>query len=160
MSQSDELEICAEPTWASSQEHEPALDESQELAGAPEVNLEALAAEDEALWHSEHTSDDEVFDPEKPDDLTTATAKAEAENDESIGEETRSEDEDEDDSCVVDDDEVSYENLDHDFLVTFSRQLDNWLNLHLQPVSDKKDRKAALVEVLCDHYRCKQDSDE
>lgn len=138
MSQSDDNVFSSE---ASSQ---PSSQLAEEVG---DISLDAKAAKDEALWNDEHTSDDEEFDPSKPEDVTTATAKAEAEDDPSSGRES-----DEEDDSIVND-EVELACADHQACIDFAKELDAFILRSLPvPKSKDKERRAALVEVLCDHY--------
>jgi len=113
-----------------------------------EVDLSLKAEADEALWPDEHSSDEEAFDPEKPEDLQTENAK-EADAEEPI-EEERSSDDDEDDSCVVPDGIEEYDCEDHDACVRCAASvLDHLLELRDLRM-DRKQALAALAEVVCD----------
>lgn len=123
-------------------------EESIESSDEREIKLKGLAAEDEALWNDEHTSDEEEFDPENPEDLKTETAKAEAEDEE---------DEDEDDSIVVPDDVEEDLCPDHDKCLKAAEKWDYFMqsSTDIMGRSPRKERIAALVEVICDHYEFK-----
>jgi hypothetical protein len=166
MSQSDELQVYSEelsdqPSPHASQDESGAEEVSHvtepEAESEPEdgVDLDAKAEKDEALWPDEHSSDEESFDPEKPEDLQTENAKVLAEDDPSLGEdEERSDDDDEDDSCVVSDGNEDHECADHDKCVAFSQELDAFILKSRKAVSGKRERRAALAEVICDHFKC------
>jgi hypothetical protein len=123
---------------------------SQDSSGATEIDLERCAAADEALYPDEHSSDEESFDPEHPEDLATENAKLAAEDDPSSG---RSDDEESDDSCVVSDENEDLDCESHDACIELAAKVDAFL---LESVSGKKSgkkhRRAALCEVICDHY--------
>lgn len=104
---------------------------------------------------------EEEFDPSRPEDLTTAAEKAEASEDEleagaeELGSEDSSDESDDadktDDSIV--DDEVRYACEDHDFCKEYAKEVDEFLLRTLKARTESaRERKAALTEVLCDHY--------
>lgn len=130
-----------ESTPVSSQETETTI------GNATEHDLQATAAQDEALWPDEHSSDEEEFDPANPTDLTTENAKELAEDDPSLGS-----DEDEDDSIVVSDNEEELECADHEACIAIAVKVDALLLESMSAVTGKKERRAALVEAICDHY--------
>ena len=124
-------------------------EESIESSDEREIKLKGLAAQDEALWNDEHTSDEEEFDPEKPEDLKTETAKAEDEDEDE-------DDEDEDDSIVVPDDVEEQTCADHKKCVKLAEKLDHFIvsSTNFAGNSPRKECIAALSEVVCDHYKC------
>lgn len=106
---------------------------------------------------------EEEFNPEQPEDLTTAFAKAEAEEEAAeaeavdLGAESEtdeSDDQDESDDSIVCD-EIEYTCKDHNVCVKMAKTLDEQLlsilALKARTVSAKQ-RQAAIAEVLCDHY--------
>lgn len=166
MSSSDEIELTPsssqEPLESSQAEEVSCPSEvstSQEPAGG--VDLEELAEKDEALWPDEHSSDAESFDPENPEDLTTQNAKDAAEDDPSLGEASGDSGEggesDEDDSCVVSDEaSLEYQCSDHDACIRLAKELDAFLVERCATRSKGKERRAALAEVVCDHFEPKK----
>ncbi len=108
-------------------------EESIESSDENEIKLKGLAAQDEALWNDEHTSDEEEFDPEKHED-----------------------DEDEDDSIVVPDDVEEQTCADHKKCVKLAEKLDHFIvsSTNFAGNSPRKECIAALSEVVCDHYKC------
>jgi hypothetical protein len=136
-------------------------DAFDEVVGG-EVKLTGKQAKkDEALWTDEHTSDEEEFDPNAPEDLTTKTQKEEAEEDEDAGEPTNSqpgedeepeEDEDEDDSIV--NDEIEDACKDHDACIAIAKALDKLcLSMGKKARFGDAERRAALAETVCDNYQ-------
>lgn len=121
---------------------------SQEVEEASEHNLQTTAAQDEALWPDEHSSDEEEFDPANPTDLTTQNAKELAENDPSVDS-----CEEEDDSIVVSDNEEELECANHEVCIAIAARVDTFLLESMSAVTGKKERRAALVEAICDHYK-------
>lgn len=123
---------------------------------APVVDLEATAQADELLWNDEHSSDDEEFDPENPEDLLTENAKeaARLEDGSQSGEGADAEDEDEpDDSIVCSDDEIELECENHDVCVARAQACYAFIVQSLSCKTSKRDARAALTEVLCDHFK-------
>lgn len=143
MSQSDELQLfSAEASEASNSQPECVAEDEDMDKGK---SLAKRAAADEALWTDAHTSDEEEYDPAKPDDLATATAKADAEG-ESDDDEGES-----NDSIVNDEPEEPCAN--HEKCILGAKLLDEFLlNNKFSAKSGGKERRSALVEVLCDHY--------
>ena len=128
---------------------------AEEAIGAPsneeeEICLEKLAAADEKLWDSAHTSDDEAFDPENPEDLKTASAKM-AEECEVIEKDSASDEEEEDDSIVCD--KVEDACAQHAVCIGLGEELDRILvEQGMFRTSKKKECRSALAEAICDHY--------
>lgn len=135
-----------------SQEDEVILIESQES-----LNLSEQEEAQQKLADAE-----EEFDPEQPEDLRAAGEKAESEEDEAeadardLGSQDstdESDDADKTDDSIVND-EIEYECPDHTFCVEYAQEVDAFLLRTLKALSEsKRERCAALAEVLCDHYR-------
>lgn len=134
MSQSDEQSFS----------HEEVEDNSVEEVESG-ISLADKEEKDEALWNSEHTSDDEEYDPENPEDLSTKTAKADAEEDPS-----GDEDEDEDDSIV--NDEIEYTCADHAHCVSLAEKVDAFLLESCSALCGRKERQVAIAEMICDNF--------
>lgn len=134
MSQSDEILIASQESLNSSEQEE----EQQKLEIA-----------------------EEEFDPSRPEDLATAVEKAEAEEEEleagaeELGSEDssgESDDEDKTDDSIVCD-EVLYKCEDHEFCKEYAKEVDEFLLQTLKARTESsRERRAALTEVLCDHY--------
>ena len=116
---------------------------SQSLEEVDSISLDAKAAKDDALWTDAHSSDDEEFDPANPHDLSTATAKTDKA--------AESGDSDESDDSIVCD-EVESACPSHKQCIEFSAELDAFILRTFTAKSGGKERRAALVEVLCDHF--------
>jgi hypothetical protein len=103
----------------------------------------------------------EEFDSDMPE-LETLADKARDEEDEAeacardLGSQdstSESDDADKSDDSIVND-VIEYECPDHTFCVEYAQEVDAFLLRTLKPVSEsKRERCAALAEVLCDHYR-------
>lgn len=127
------------------------LDSDEELTPSEKEELQAKIDEDE-----------EPFDPENPNDLSTAAQKAASDEDEeetgaiSLGSRDSSEDdaggdEEEEDSFINDEeDDVC---PDHELCVTWATKLDQILTAELDSDASRRERVARLCEVLCDCYR-------
>jgi hypothetical protein len=134
MSQSDEILILSQESLNSSEQEE----QEQKVAIA-----------------------EEEFDPSRPEDLKPALEAIEDEEDEleSGAEELGSQDstDESDDADKTDDsivcDEVTYKCQDHEFCISYAKEVDEFLLRTLKAVTESaRERRAALVEVLCDHY--------
>lgn len=153
MSQSDEekfMDLEAEEVSVPSEvstEEEPSGEE-----------LAATAERDEALWTDAHTSDEESFDPNAPEDLQTESAKLEQADDSSLGEEGSDNDEEyeasneSDDSIVVADSEPVEQCAKHEHCLELAGEIDAHIQRFCSTKSDWKERRSAVAEVLCDHY--------
>lgn len=154
-----------EEVFANSQAEEVEEASASQSADEPSgIDLDAKAEQDAALWASEHSSDEEPFDPERPEDLQTENAKLEALADPSDSDleddEEDKEDDDEDDSCVVADDApLEYECQKHMLCCTLAMEIDVLLCTRCEPRSKKTERQAALAEAICDHYKSGQDEE-
>lgn len=126
------------------------------IASVESLNVSEQEEELEKIAEAE-----EEFDPEMPE-LETLADKARHEEDEAeadardLGSEdstSESDDADKSDDSIVND-EIEYECPDHTFCVEYAQEVDAFLLRTLKPVSEtKRERCAALAEVLCDHYR-------
>ena len=126
------------------------------IASVESLNVSEQEEELEKIAEAE-----EEFDPEMPE-LETFADKARDEEDEAeadardLGSEdstSESDDADKSDDSIVND-EIEYECPDHTFCVEYAQEVDAFLLRTLKPVSEsKRERCAALAEVLCDHYR-------
>ena len=135
MSQPDEIEIASQASLCDSEKEE----ELQKLADA-----------------------EEEYDIAEPENLTTAVAAAEADEADAEGEaeelgsqdsSDESDDADKTDDSIVND-EIVYNCEDHDFCVSFAKEVDEFfLRTLVSSGTGKKERCAAIAEVLCDHYR-------
>jgi len=90
-----------------------------------EIDLEACAAKDEALWPDEHTSDEEEY------------------NDNKENKEESTEDESDDEPCDHHDKCVAASHDLFDFLLQQGFVLDG----------KKREAKVALAEAVCDHFK-------
>lgn len=126
------------------------------------ASVESLNASEEEEELEKIAVAEEEFDPEQPEDLQCEAEKAEVEEDEAeacardLGSQDstdESDDADKTDDSIVND-EIEYECPDHTFCVEYAKEVDAFLLKTLNPVSEsKRERCAALAEVLCDHYR-------
>ena len=126
------------------------------IASVESLNVSEQEEELEKIAEAE-----EEFDPEMPE-LETLADKARDEEDEAeadardLGSEdstSESDDADKSDDSIVND-EIEYECPDHTFCVEYAQEVDAFLLRTLKPISEsKRERCAALAEVLCDHYR-------
>lgn len=140
-----------------SDQSQQSLSESGEVLTQENLTMseQEEAAEREAIA-------EEPFDPEKPEELLTEVKKRDAAENEDenatdliVTEEDSRDGESESDDSIVND-EVEYSALEHEFFTKFSTDVDEYLLVTLDPrTSSKRERRAALVEVLCDHY-CKK----
>lgn len=128
--------------------------ESESVEGDAEIELKLQAEADEALWNSEHSSDEEPFDSEKPEDLQTENAKeADAEHPVDEEEELSGDEEESDDSIVVGNDVIEYECEDHDACIRAAKHLlDQLLELRELRVKEKI-ALSALAEMVCDNSK-------
>lgn len=126
------------------------------IASVESLNVSEQEEELEKIAEAE-----EEFDPDMPE-LETLADKARDEEDEAeacardLGSQdstSKSDDADKSDDSIVND-EIEYECPDHTFCVEYAQEVDAFLLRTLKPVSEsKRERCAALAEVLCDHYR-------
>lgn len=126
------------------------------IASVESLNVSEQEEELEKIAEAE-----EEFDPEMPE-LETLADKARDEEDEAeadardLGSEdstSESDDADKSDDSIVND-EIEYECPDHTFCVEYAQEVDAFLLRTLKTVSEsKRERCAALAEILCDHYR-------
>lgn len=89
-----------------------------------EIDLSACAAKDEALWTDAHTSDEEEYDANK-----------------------------ENEKGSDDESEVELACDHHEKCVEVARNLWDSLLQEFQVVGSKREAQAALVEVVCDHFK-------
>lgn len=140
---------------------EDIIDSAMDAQGG-EVKLTGKQAKkDEALWTDEHTSDEEEFDPESPEDLATQTQKEEAEEEEDNGEpvdqegdedEDEGDEEEEDDSIV--NDEIEDQCKDHGSCVQSAKAIHKLLvSLGKTPRFGGDACVAFLAEAVCDNYQ-------
>ena len=116
-----------------------------------------LDKKEDALWNSEHTSDEEEFDPANPADLTTATAKADAEeNGEDVEEEEEQEPTSEDDRDATDDsivnDEIESVCPDHKACTNKANTVCDAMLVNHELKGKRKHAVAALAEAFCDNF--------
>lgn len=125
------------------------------------LEAEELSPSEEEELEQKRIEAEEPFNPEEPADLTTEAAKREESEDEqeagavdlnseNCASESSQSDET-DDSIVCD--EIEYQCKDHKKCVAYAAEVDSFLLRTLSSSTGKKERQAALAEVLCDHYR-------
>jgi hypothetical protein len=137
---------------SSSQQSEEILSQNEPLNSSEEEEL----AEKEAIVEEE-------FDPEHPEDLLAEPEKQELEDEEQEegaedikSDEADSRDDEEDDSIVCPDDQVEMECSEHGFCVEYAKEVDAFLLRTLHAKTGPRERRAAIAEVLCDHFSRKQ----
>lgn len=141
-----------------SDQSQQSLSESGEVLTQENLTLSEQEEADERVQLAE-----EPFDPEKPADLLTEVEKRDAiaNSDENatdviVTEEDSRDGESESDDSIVND-EIEYSALEHEKMTAFAIAVDEFLLLTLDPKSaSKRERRAAICEVLCDHYCGKQ----
>jgi hypothetical protein len=126
-----------------------------------ELEAEKLSPSEEEELEEKRAADEEEFDPTKPADLTTeADKRVESEDEQEAGAEdinsenceSESGDSDESDDSIVCD-EIESACPDHKKCVAYAAEVDAFLLRTLLSATGKKERQAALAEVLCDHYK-------
>lgn len=122
-------------------------------------NEELDTSEEEELAEKEAVVEEE-FDPEHPEDLPAEPEKQELEDEEqeegAEEADSRDDEDDEDDSIVCADGEVEMECSEHGFCVEYAKEVDAFLLRTLHAKSAPRERRAAIAEVLCDHFSRKQ----
>lgn len=135
------------------------MSQSDELkSGEVELVAELLNESEEEELQAKIDDAEEPFDPEQPTDLATAGDKlADAEDEEGSGESINSQncaesgDEDESDDSIVND-KIEYACKDHEFCVSYAKEVDAFLLRTLSAKTGGRERRAALAEVLCDNF--------
>ena len=128
---------------------EDLVEESSSQASA-EVDLEACAEAEAALFVEDKTSDEDEFDPDEPNDLKT-DAQKEREEGESADSE-KEDDEEEDDSIVCGDGEVELACEDHNECVKLAKRARECLMDSGIVIKDSAEAKNAFAELVCDYF--------
>lgn len=133
-----------------------------------ELEEEKLNSSEEEELQRKQDAAEEPFDPEKPHDLVPTTEQClESEDEDEEGavdinaeSDRSSEDEDESDDSIVCD-VVESQCSDHEFFIEFSKKVDEYLlSVLISSGTQGKERRAAIAELLCDHYATKSNLSE
>ncbi len=135
-------------------------DEVEILSEGEELEQEKLSPSEEEELEQKRADAEEAYDPAQPEDLATeADKRVESEDEQEAGAEdinsencaSESGESDETDDSIVCD-EIEFSCKDHKKCVAYAVEVDTFLLSTLLAKSGKKERQAALAEVLCDHY--------
>lgn len=129
------------------------FESSSQSENSNDIDLEKKELLDAQDLREEHSSDEEEFNPDEPNDLKTEAQK-EREEGESQGSQdsqaSAKDDEEEDDSIVCD--EVELECEDHDRCVELAKKVMGFVLEHRSIKASKKEALSALAEAVCDHF--------